>query len=314
MTSVRQKGAGLIAMGLLLSFAACGGAPIKHPNRLRAAEHLGSAQELLLKNHPRQALLSVKKALARHRISGDYKATISDMNRLARLSILIGRPDQAREWIDRALLFESVADAPDRKAETLLLGSEIASPDSQEAWFTEARKTIDSLSGSREDARQRLLSRLYQIQAERLSIQKHYPQAGNLYKKALSLDESRGNQLSVATDLAGLGRNDLLSGHPKRALDSFSRAEKIDRALHNPSGLAFDLEGQALGHLSQGKYGLAAREMLTASGIQSALGKKELAQKDLASIKTFAAKIGGLPPGEIQAILDQWLSAREGQE
>ncbi len=314
MTSVRRKGAGLIAMGILLSFSACGGAPIKHPNRLRAAEHLGSAQELLLKNHPRQAILSVKKALASHRMSGDYNATISDMNRLARLSILIGRPDQAREWINRALLFESVADAPDRKAETLLLGAEIASDDSQQEWIAEARKTIDSLSGSREDARQRLLSRLYQIQAERLSAQKHYHQAGNLYKKALSLDESRENKLSIATDLAGLGRNDLLSGHTKRALNSFSRAEKIDRALHNPSGLAFDLEGQALGHLSQGEYGLAARDMLTASGIRSSLGHRELAQKDLASIKTFASKLGGLPPGEIQSIIDQWLSSREGQE
>ena len=314
MTSMRQKGTSFIAMGILLSFAACGGAPIKHPNQLRAAEHLGSAQELLLKNHPRQAILSVKKALARHRISGDYNATISDMNRLARLSILIGRPDQAREWINRALLFESVTNTPDRKAETLLLGAEIAPASSQDAWITEARKSIDSLSGNREDARQQLLSRLYQIQAEGLSVQKRYPQAGNLYKKALSLDESRGNQLSIATDLAGLGRNDLLSGHTKRALESFSRAEKIDRELHNPSGLAFDLEGQALGHLSQGEYGLAARDMLTASGVQAALGHKDLAQKDLSSIKTFASKIGGLPPGEIQAILDQWLNSHEDQE
>ncbi len=54
--------------------------------------------------------------------------------------------------------------------------------------------------------------------------------------------------------------------------------------------------------------------MLTASGIRSSLGHRELAQKDLASIKTFASKLGGLPPGEIQAIIDQWLSSREGQE
>ncbi|MGC8529085.1 MAG: hypothetical protein ACP5OP_02655 [Leptospirillia bacterium] len=314
MTLVKQMGTGLMGAGILLCFSACAGAPIKHPNRLQAAAHLGSAQELLLKNHPRQAILSVKKALALHRISGDYNGTISDMNRLARLSILIGRPDQARKWIDRALLFESVADAPDLKAETLLLGSEIASEKSQEAWIAEARKSIDSLAGNREDARQRLLSRLYQIQAERLSLQKKYPQAGNLYKKALTLDESRGNQLSIATDLAGLARNDLLSGHINQALDSFSRAEKIDRALHNSSGLAFDLEGQALAHISKGEYDLAARDMLTASGIQLALGHRDLAQNDLASIKTFASKIGGVRPGEIRAILDQWLSSHGDQE
>jgi tetratricopeptide (TPR) repeat protein len=303
-----------VILGTTLFLSACGGTSIEHPNRLRAAEHLGSAQELLRKNHPGQAILSVKKALARHQMSADFPATISDMNRLARLRILTGRYDRASEWIDRALFLEALGEFPALKAETLLLGAEIAPPDSANHWIAEAQKNITSLAGTQGNGRQRLLSRLYQVQGERLSLQKHYRPAVDLYKKAQSIDEARGDELSQATDLAGIGRNALLSGTMGEAQKAFGKARKIDQSLHNPSGLAFDLEGLALVHLAEKNYRAAARELMTASGIQEALGHKKRAQKDIESIKTFSAKIGALPQEELQTILDGWGKSGEPQE
>ena len=306
MTAMKRHVAGYLILGGTLLLSACGGSPITHPNRLRADEHLGSAQELLRKNHPEQAILSVKKALARHRMSADFGATISDMNRLARLTILTGKQARAKEWIDRALFLESLGTFPDLKAETLLLGAEIAPPGSAGHWIAEAKKTMNDIPGAQDKERQRLLSRLYQLQGEQLSRQKHYRRAGGFYQKALAIDESRGDGLAQATDLAGVGRNDLLSGNMKEAQSSFARARKIDRSLHNPSGLAFDLEGLALCHISAGAYRSAARELLTASGIQEALGHNGRAKRDIESIKTFAIKIGAFPQEEIRAILDGW--------
>ncbi len=314
MTARKRYVSAALLLGTTLFLSACGEAPIKHPNRLRAAEHLGSAEDLLQKNHPEQAILSVKKALARHRISGDFNATISDMNRLARLSILTGTPDRAREWVNRALLLESVGSAPALKAETLLLGAEIAPPHSASSWTAEAQKTISDIPGTQDRERQKLLSRLYQIQGERLSLQQHYHKAGELYRKALGIDESRGDELSQATDLAGMGRNELLSGNNGDARKSFKRAREIDLSRHNPSGLAFDLEGLALLHLSGGNYRTAARELLIASGIHEALGHKNRARKDIESIKSFASHIGALPPEAIRSILDEWERSETLQE
>lgn len=314
MTSLKKQLKAAAILGATLCLSACGGNPIEHPNRLRAAEHLGSAQELLRKNHPEQAILSVKKALARHQISADFPATISDMNRLARLKILTGRPDRASEWIDRALFLEALGEFPALKAETLLLGAEIAPPDTANHWIAEAQKNITNITGTQEKERQRLLSRLYQVQGERLSLKKHYRQAEARYQKAQSIDNSRGDELAQATDLAGIGRNALLSGAMGEAQRAFAGARKIDRSLHNPSGVAFDLEGLALVHLAGKDYRAAARELMTASGIQEALGHKQRAKKDIESIKTFSEKIGALPQEELQAILDGWEKSGGPQE
>jgi len=302
----------LLLLPLLGTLSACAGSPIGHPNRLLAAEHLGNANALLQRNHPHQAILSVKKALKRHRLSGDFSGTIDDMNRLARLSLVLGKKDRAQIWIDRALLLESVGGPPDKKAETLLLGARIAGAVRYTDWIREAQKAIGALPDS--GKRQRLFSRLYGIEGSHQSEEKNYRQASVLFMKALAIDKDRGDRLAIASDLAGMGQADLLAGNTAQAMDSFEKARKIDASLGNHAGLAFDLEGQALIHSSQGQYGVAAREMLTASGIEEALGHRERARKDLAFIASFASKVGGIPPAAIRAILDSWFDPGGGQE
>lgn len=304
----------LFFLPLLGALSACAGSPITHPNRLRAEEHLGNAHALLQRNHPHQALLSVKKALKRHRLSGDFPGTIDDMNRLARLSLILGNKDRAKVWIDRALLLETVGGPPDRKAETLLLGARIAGAVRYPVWIREARKAIEALPDSGDGKKRRLFSSLYGIEGNRQSEEKNYRQARILFMKALTIDKARGDRLAVASDLAGMGRADLLAGKTAQAMDSFGKAREIDASLGNHAGLAFDLEGQALVHSSQGQFKVAARQMLKASGIEEALGNREQARKDLAFIASFASKVGGIPPEEIRVILGSWFDTGLGQE
>lgn len=297
--------------GILTFFlSGCAGTPITHPNEHEAGEHLSEAQNLLTRNHPNQAIESVKEALKRHRLANDYTATIEDMNRLAHLNSISGRNDIATVWIDKALVLESVSNGPVQKIETLLLAAEIAlEKEDPTPWLTEASRQIDLLPQDRQDEKNRLRAKYFQVLGLHDSEKKHYLKALELFKKALVLDRERKNRISTASDLANLGRNQFLLNRNQDALKSFSEAYSIDRKLHNPSGVAFDLEGLSLALAQNGHYQKSAKKMLEASGIQMGLGRLDAAKKDISYVRSILVHLKGPSRKAEVEILSHWFDS-----
>ena len=293
------------AIFLFLWVSGCAGAPSPHPTRAKAMEQLTSAEELLMKNHPREALASVKNALKMHQLSNDYPSTIDDMNRLSRLSYLLGRGAAAKIWVDRALVLEGVSDYPDRRAETLILAAEMAPAGTEGPWISEAHRVIESLpKGSRTYTR--LEARLYQVEGIRASARKDYKGAVPLFKEALIRDLQLDDSLSIATDRAGIARNYYLSGAYETARKEFGEALKLDEKLRNHAGMAYDLEGISLAEAGLGHFRESARSMFAASGIESALGRTALAQRDIAFSRSLFRNIRTPDAAKFQNVLSHW--------
>ncbi len=301
----KAVGGGLLVLALL---SGCAGAPVAHPNRVKARENLSGAQQLLMQNHPAQALSSIRKALRMHRLSDDLPGTIDDMNRLASLSFYLGRVDASRQWIDRALLLERVSEYPGKRVETYILSAEIAPPGQAGVWIEEAHRIADAMpSGSGE--KERLEARLFQVEGMRASARKDYRGAIPLFRKALALDHGRKDPLSVATDHASLGRNYYLSGDYKEALRHFGMALSGDERLRNHAGIAFDLEGISLAKAGIGDYREAARTMMEASGVEMGLGRMEMSRRDVAFVRTLFKSIRTPESGRFREILGHWFDA-----
>ncbi len=126
---------------------------------------------------------------------------------------------------------------------------------------------------------------------------------------ALDLDRAVNNGFLVASDLANLGRNYFLIKDYREALDSFNKAYEIDRHLHNPTGVAFDLEGISLAQTQNGSYRKAARTMLEASGVQMGLGRTEAAKKDIAFAQSILGHLQGIDPVRVNEVLSHWFEA-----
>lgn len=291
---------------LLLAFlAGCAGAPVTHPNQVKARESLSEAQELLMQNHPGQALASVRKALDMHRLSGDFPGTIDDMNRMARLSFYLGRVDTARQWIDRALLLEGVSDFPGKKAETLLLAAQTAPAGKSGPWIAEAHRITDAMPrGSKK--RDQLEARLFQVEGVKASDRKDYQGAIPLFRQALLLDSRRKDFFSLATDHASLARNYYLSGDYKKALVHFDKAFALDKKLRNHAGIAFDLEGTSLVEAELGKYLEAAKKMMEASGVEMGLGRMGLARRDVGFARSIFKEIRTPDAERFRTVLQHW--------
>ena len=306
MTSgIRTTLGGLLLLALL---SGCAGAPETHPNRVKARDNLSSAQELLMQNHPAQALSSIRKALRMHQLSDDLPGTIDDMNRLARISFYLGRVDASRQWIDRALVLEKVSDYPDKRVETYILSSEIAPPGQAGPWIAEAHRIADAMpSGS--DERDHLEARLFQVEGMRASGRKDYRGAIPLFRKALELDRRRKDPLSVATDHASLGRNAYLSGDDNEALRQFGKALAKDEKIRNHAGIAFDLEGISLAKARMGKYREAARTMMEASGVETGLGRTEMSRRDVAFVRILFKNIRTPDSEHFRNVLRHWFDA-----
>lgn len=294
--------------GLVASLlAGCAGSPVVHPNRHEAGVHLSEAQKLLTENRPDQAMDSVKKALVLHRLANDLSGTIGDMNRLAHLNLILGHKERALRWIDRALLLETVSNHPVRKIETLLLGAEVfLEKGNSGPWLTEANTLIGKLPTDRNDDRERLNARLLQVTGLVQSRGTLYDKAIGSFGEALSIDRNRKDSLSVASDLANLGRNHFLLKHYGRALEAFSEAYAIDHDLHNSSGMAFDLEGISLSNANRGHYRTAARKMLEAADIHEALGHSAASRKDINYVRTILVHLPGENKEPEMQILDHW--------
>jgi tetratricopeptide (TPR) repeat protein len=299
---------GIVAAGtFFLLLGGCAGGPIKHPNLYKAKEHLSEAQELLSQNHPLQAIESVKEALNRHRLANDFRATIEDMNRLAHLYSIAGNVENAYLWIRKAKVLESVSNHPVLNIETLLLGAETAIPQKQSfPWLAEASKEIARLPPGETQEKDRLTARYEQVMGLSLSDQKEYSKAIDAFTKALSLDRKRKDTLSVATDLANLGRNLYLLKHYDEALRSFRDAYAIDLERHNSAGEAFDLEGISLVQAQKGLYKDAARSMIEASGIQMGLGRSEAAKKDISFVQSVISRLDGSGASSSLEALRHW--------
>ena len=292
----------------LAFLAGCAGAPVIHPNQAKARESLSEAQELLMQNHPGQALASVRKALDMHRLSDDLSGTIDDMNRLARLSFYLGKVDSARLWIDRALLLEGVSDFSEKKAETLILAAQAAPTGKAGPWIEEAHKITDAMPRGSEK-RDQLEARLFQVEGLKASDRKDYKGAIPLFRQALLLDSRRKDFLSLATDHASLARNYYLSGDYKKALVHFDKALSLDKKLRNHAGIAFDLEGKSLAEAGLGKYREAAKKMMEASGVEMGLGRMELARRDVAFARTIVREIRTPDVERFRTVLQHWFDA-----
>jgi len=292
----------------LAFLAGCAGAPVIHPNQAKARESLSEAQELLMQNHPGQALASVRKALDMHRLSDDLPGTIDDMNRLARLSFYLGKVDSARLWIDRALLLEGVSDFSEKKAETLILAAQAAPTGNAGPWIEEAHKITDAMPRGSEK-RDQLEARLFQVEGLKASDRKDYKGAIPLFRQALLLDSRRKDFLSLATDHASLARNYYLSGDFKKGLVHFDKALSLDKKLRNHAGIAFDLEGKSLAEAGLGKYREAAKKMMEASGVEMGLGRMELARRDVAFARTIVREIRTPDAERFRTVLQHWFDA-----
>lgn len=298
----------LFLAGLFLPLlSGCAGNPVRHPNRHEAGFHLSSAQELLSENHPQQAAEAVKKALNRHRIAVDLAGTIGDMNRLAHLESLSGNVAEARLWIDKALVLESVSNFPVQHIETHLLAAEISLPENKSGpWLSEAKKLIAALPATNAGEKDRLTSRYLQIQGLSLSQKGAYRAAIDSFSRALTLDRSENRTRSIATDLANLGRNDFLIGNDRDAKKDFLEAYRLDRDLRNSSGIAFDLEGISLVDARSGHPRTAARKMLEAAGLQSAIGRTDSARKDVEFVRSVLVPAGQKDLSGTGGVLDRW--------
>ena len=298
---------GIVGAGTFFLFlAGCAGAPIKHPNLYKAKEHLSDAQELLSQNHPLQAIESVKEALQRHRLANDFRGTIEDMNRLAHLYSISGNGEKASLWIRKAQVLESVSNHPVLNIETLLLGAETAISQKQSLpWLAEASKEIAGLHGGETEEKDRLTARYQQVMGLSLSEQKEYSKAIDSFTEALSLDRKRKDFLSVATDLANLGRNQYLLKRYDEALRSFRDAYSLDLERRNFAGEAFDLEGISLVQAQKGRYKDAAKSMIEASGIQMGLGRSDAAKKDISFVQLVISRLDGSGDSSLKA-LQHW--------
>ncbi|EQD28918.1 hypothetical protein B1A_20942, partial [mine drainage metagenome] len=90
------------------------------------------------------------------------------------------------------------------------------------------------------------------------------------------------------------------------AKKDFLEAYRLDRDLRNSSGIAFDLEGISLVDARSGHPRTAARKMLEAAGLQSAIGRTDSARKDVEFVRSVLVPAGQKDLSGTGGVLDRW--------